>query len=282
MSKRELWEKIAEYVDTHNEDIYVDYQDELSNDQVDKILRGRSDDVRSDIEDNAYMYSDLDYYWKQCAEELGCTVEDIDEWLGEEGYSPSVSLTDSDWQRLLENTTVNISAIVPTAEWNFNSWAYGQPIEYSEIKDSLRILGLDPYEFREVATGGSRTMGEGKFRGWFPKMPERVPKVKAKELFDNLSVLYNGILHFSLGDLAEIEEVVQGSSKFITFKKGTNIVFYDRFNGAGITEAELIEDLAIKREEVEFYNDTNNTYGVQSCYGFVQSWWTEGSVENGK
>lgn len=275
-------DKIAEYVENHPEEIYIDHSDELSGDQIDKVLAGKADEVRWEVEDNAYRFSDdLDYYWEQCREETGASQDDIDDWLADEGFYPSYVLTDYDWVRLLRNTTVTISAIVPEAEWNFSNWAYGQPIEYSELRESLKVLGIDPYVFREIKTGGSRTMGEGLFKGYFPKMPNRVPKIDPQELYDNMCVLYDGMLNFCLGDLENIAEVMSAKSKYLVFKKGTNIVMYDRLNGAGITEATLTEDLKIRRELVEFHNDTNNTYGIQSCYGFTQSYWKEGEVQNG-
>lgn len=278
---KHIEDKIAEYVENHPNEIYVDYRDELSQEQVDKILEGKIDEVRWAIEENSYD-DDLSYYWEECKEETGCTLEDIEDWLANDGFGPSVYLSDRDWSRLLRNTTVNIVGIVWDAEWNFNNWAYGQPIEYRDVKESLKILGIDPYEFRQLRSGGSMTSGEGNFKGYFPKMPNREPKVNIEDLYNNMCVLYDGYMHFCLGDLEEVAEVLSSKSKYITFKKGTNVVFYDRMNGAGITEVQLTGDVKIARKKVEFRNDTNNTYGVQACYGFVQSYWTEGSVQNEK
>lgn len=276
---KSIEDKIEEFVENNPEPIYVDYSDELSTEQVDKILEGKSQEVRDEIEFNASSYGyGLDYYWERCREVTGASQDDIDDWLSESGFYPSFHLEDYDWTRLLRNTTVNISAIVPEAEWNFNSWAYGAPIDYSDVRESLKILGIDPYEFRDVATGGSKTMGEGKFKGWFPKLPNRTRKVDPKELYDNMCVLYDGMLHFCLGDLEEVAEVLEKDPKYVTFKKGTNIVMYDRLNGAGITEAKLLDDVKIQRKNVEFRNDTRNSYGVQACYGFVQGYWEEGGL----
>ncbi len=113
-------------------------------------------------------------------------------------------------------------------------------------------------------------------------MPQREPKVDTQELWDNMCVLYNGVMHFCLGDLENVAEVLSNNSKNITFKKGTNVVFYDRGNGAGITETQLTGDVTIQRKMVEFSNDTNNSYGVQACYGFTNNYWTEGSIQDEK
>ena len=111
-------------------------------------------------------------------------------------------------------------------------------------------------------------------------MPNRKPAVDVNELRGNMIVLYDGVLNFCLGDLAQVAEVASGETKNITFKAGTNVVMYDFGNGAGITEVQLKEDVTIPRKKVEFKNDNESRYGIQSCYGFVHSYWTEGSVEN--
>lgn len=271
-----LEEKIRDYVEEHPLDCYVDYRDSLSNEQVDRILAGDEDEVRWDIElsyDN--YHEDYDTYWSEMCEELGCTREQVDAWLEDEGFYPSHILSDYDWKTLMSNTTVNIVGIVWEADWNFGNWAYGGPVFYQDVRESLKILGVNPKEFWELKQGDSY-----KFKGWFPDI-KREPKINTKDLFDNMIVLYDGVLHFCLGDLEEVAEVVKSDSKDLVFKKGTNVVFYDRGNGAGITEVELTDDVRIKRKMVEFRNDTTNKYGVQACYGFTQNYWTEGSVQNG-
>lgn len=273
----------AEYVENHGVDIYVDYRDELNNSQIDMILDGKIEDVRDEIVENYYMNMERDdYYWQEMADELEVDIEEINDWLSDEGFWPSVGLSDYDWKRILRNTSVHVSATMWNAEFRFDNWAYGRPIEYEDVKGALKVLGINPAEFKALRSGGSRTSGDGQFKGYFPKMPNRVSAVKVSELYDNMCVLYNGVLNFCLGDLEEVSEVLNSDSKYITFKSGTNIVMYDFMNGAGITEVELTKDVTVKRSEVEFRNDGNNRYGVQECYGFVDSYWKEGGVRNGK
>jgi hypothetical protein len=113
-------------------------------------------------------------------------------------------------------------------------------------------------------------------------MPQRTAAVDIDELYNNMCSLYDGVLHFCFGDLADLVDVASSDSKNLTVKKGTNVVMYDRGNGAGITEVELTEDITIRRKDIEFRNDTNNNYGVQACYGFTNSYWEEGSIHNAK
>ena len=53
-------DKMAEFVENNPIDIYIDYNDELSKEQVNAILEGKADDVRADIE-MEYQYDDYSY-----------------------------------------------------------------------------------------------------------------------------------------------------------------------------------------------------------------------------
>lgn len=280
--KNILWKKFEEYVENNNNEIFIDYRDELSTEQVNSILEGNQDDVRYEIEEHCSMDMDRDdYYWHEMAEELEVQRWQIEEWLSGDGFYPATVLSDHDWNRLLRNTSVKVTAAVWDADWNFNNWAYGGPVTYSDVKESLRILGINPKEFLDKMRGGSMA-GEGKLKGWFPDMPQRVPKVNIDDLWNNMCVLYDGVMNFCLGDLENVIEVTSSDSKEITFKAGTNVVMYDFGNGAGITEVELTGDVTIKRSEVTFRNDDDSRYGIESCYGFGQGYWNEGGVKNGK
>jgi len=275
---------IAKYIEDNPIEIYVDYRDELGKEQIDSILEGNADEVRDEIEMNYDMWGeDLDYYWDELCSEVDITREQLDLWLeSDESFYPYHTLSDSDWRRIISNTTVNIVGIMWQCEWNFYNWAYSGPVHYSDVKESLKVLGINPKEFHDKLRGGSMTSGPGQLKGWFPDMPQRKPAVDIDELYDNMCVLYDGVMHFCFGDLEEIMEVLSSDSKELIVKKGTNVVMYDRGNGAGITEVQLKEDIKVRRKDIEFRNDTNDSYGVQACYGFVQSYWNEGSIHNEK
>lgn len=274
---------IAKYIEDNPIEIYVDYRDELGESQIDQILEGKAWEIRDEIEMSAGDYEDYSYYWDTLCEELDLTREQLDLWLeSDESFYPGHYLDDHGWNRILSNTSANIVGIMWQCEWNFYNWAYSGPVHYSDVKESLKVLGINPKDFHDKLRGGSMTSGPGQLKGWFPDMPQRKAAVDIDELYDNMCSLYNGVLHFCFGDLADIVDVLESDSKELVVKKGTNVVFYDRGNGAGITEVELKEDVVIRRKDIEFRNDTNNSYGVQACYGFTNSYWNEGSIQNGK
>lgn len=272
---------MQEYVENNPIEIYIDYRDELGKEQIDAILEGKADDVRFEIESNAQGYEDFSYYWDEMKDALHLTDDQLSMWLdSEECVYPWHNLDDHGWNTLLSNTSVNISGIMWECDWNFNNWAYGAPVHYSDVKESLKVLGINPKDFHDKIRGGSATAGDGKLKGWFPDMPKRVPVVDFNELQDNMCVLYDGVMTFCFGDLAEVMEVMNSDSKEIVIKKGTNLVMYEYGGGAGITEAELTADLTVRRKDIEFKNDSDFRYGVQACYGFVQSYWNAGSVHS--
>lgn len=270
-------DKIARYVEDHPNEIYVDYRDELSTEQVEEILKGNAWEVRDEITMSWNEGVDLDYYWQECAEEVGCSREDIDDWLSsDKGFWPSDSMDDYEWRKLLRNTSVNIEAVIWDAEFNFNNWAYGGPVTYSDVKETLKLFGINPKEFHDQVKGGSMTAGDGKLKGWFPDMPDRTPKIKVQDIWDGMCSLYDGVVVFCLGDLENVADILAEESKEVTFCKGTNVVIYEFGGGAGITDFPLIEDLTIPRKNVDFR--VSGKYGVQDCYGFTNSYWNEGAI----
>lgn len=271
---------IGKYVEEHPVDVYIDYRDELSKEQVNQVLEGKSDEVRWEIESDYSRYMDRDdYYWKELRDELDITEEQLDMWFdSDECFWPSYNLDDYDWDKLIKNSNIHVSAVMWDANFDLYDLAYGGPLVYQDVRDSLKVLGVNPKEFRDLVEEG----GYYKVKGYFPNMPNRVPKVDVKKLYGEILVLYNGVLTFAVGDLENVTEVMKGDSKYVTFKKGTNVVMYDFGNGAGIVDVPLIEDVTVKRSEVDFRNDDDFQYGMEECYGFGNAYWQEGSVRNGK
>lgn len=276
----EQCDKISSYIENNGIEIYIDYRDELSDEQVSKILEGKEDDVRWDIEENCFHDEVPDYYWDDLCKEIGITKEQLELWQeSDKSFWPSWYLDDHGWRQLINNTTVNITVIMWQCDWNFRNWAYGVPVRYSYVKETLKTLGINPKDFRDQF---SAMEGKGKLKGLFPDMPNRKPVVELKDLFDNMCVLYDGVMTFCFGNLSEVMEVVASNSKEVVIRKGTNLVMYEYGEGAGITEAELKVDLTVSRKDIEFRNDKDFRYGVQACYGFTQSYWNDGGIENGE
>lgn len=271
---------ISSYIENKGIEIYIDYRDELSNEQVEQILEGKADDVRAEIEEYSFNEEVPEYYWDELCEEVGITKEQLELWQeSDESFWPSWYLDDHGWNQLIRNTNVNVVGIMWDCNWDFYDWAYGGPLVYSDVKDTLRVLGVNPKDLLTRIHKGEVY----KAKGWFPDIPSRDPVVEVDKLIDDMIVLYNGVMHFCFGDLSEVMEVANSDTKEVVIRKGTNIVMYDRSNGAGIVELPLIKDLIIKRKDIDFRNDSDrsNGYGVQACYGFTQSYWNEGSIQNG-
>lgn len=271
-TNKKLWDKFAEYVENTPYEIYIDYRDELSQEQVTEILAGNKLDVIDEIEDSYFSQMEFDdIYWKEMAENLDVGVSEVEEWLQNDGYYPTHTLDDYDFSRLMRGTRTEIAAIATNAEYNFESWAYGNPVNYSDVRYTLKVLGINPLEFKnKFETQGHR------FKGWFPDLKNRVAKVCIDDL--EPQGLFNGTLVFCLGNLENVVDVLDQNKKKVTFKAGTNIVIYDYLNGAGITETELLEDVEMERRDITFRNDNDSTYGIESCYGFGNNFWAKGEM----
>ena len=272
-------DKIEEYVEAHGVDIYVNYDDKLTEKQINLLLEGKVDEAKSDVEElaNSNSYEgEFDSFWEECRKVTGASQDDIDDWLSGDGFYPYYSLDDHGFRQLLRNTNIKIEAVLWDVNFNLNNWAYGYPVSYTDIKDTLKLFGVNPLEFKNNVRGGSMTAGEGKLKGYFPNMPDRVPNIKLENLFDGMCSLYDGVVVFCLGDLENISEVLSNKSKNVVFKKGTNSVIYEFAGGAGITDFPLIGDVVIPRNKIEFR--VTGKYGIDECYGFVHSYWKEGAI----
>ncbi len=280
MDNQDLMER---YVEDNSLQVFVDYDDELSKEQLERVIKGESDDIRCEIEENCSLYGeyDLPSYKETMSETLGISLPEIDDWFdSEDGFYPQYSLDDYDWKKLLSRSDAYITATVEDAVWRFDSWAYGNPIEYNDVKEALRILGINPKEFRDLATGGSLTAGPGKMKGYFPNLPNRVPAVNIRDLYENMCTLYDGQLCFCLGDIENALAIKEDDSKYIVFKKGTNVVMYAFGGGAGITEVELLRDVEVPRKDVDIDLDSSYRYGIQECYGFTRDFWMAGAIQS--
>lgn len=264
---------IRQYIENNPEEIYIDYNSELSKEQVQKILDGKKDDVWADIEDFAYSCSECDdYYWDAMQSKLSLTAEELEAWKKSDDFQePSQTLTEDGWNRLLDYTPTHITGTVWGAEWNFDNWAFSGPLDYSDVKNTLRILGINPKEFFD------KIRDERTITGWFPDIKDRVPAVDIDKLCA-INSLYDGVMNFMFGDLKEVSAVLSSSSEHVVIGKGTHVVMYNSAVGAGIVDLPLTRDVTLRRKDIDIRDDRSSLYGVEECYGFGHQEWKKGSI----
>ena len=176
----------------------------LSDEQLKLILEGRADEVRRKIKD--------------------------------------ATSSDSDWKRVLEAESSLYTAVLLDCPLDLTNWNVGLPVNYAHISTTLRILGINPMEFR-------KKFKDKPFLGYFPD-EERLPSIDLK---DYSGEFINGIVCACVTDLAEIEDALKGNQ--MVFKAGTVIAVYDYNTGKLSCKMPLLRDIKVRRKGVRFIED---------------------------
>jgi hypothetical protein len=243
--KEKIVDQINEYVENNPIEIYVDYNWEFSPDDVTSILNNVNNmgDIISDIESNYCQYNDgteYDEYFKEMIEKIGDQLE----------------------------------------------------IGFEQL-ESLRDLGLIEYPYFQISQSGVNTIisntnchiqailgdsidiSEG-LETFFERIPsEYVDSKLIDETNDGISTL--GQITFLLNDLASVIDCLESDSPTVTFKAGTSIFVYNYFEGCGVFDTVLIKDLTVNRNDISLFNDDQDRYGINSCYGLTETPW-EGEI----
>lgn len=162
-----------------------------------------------------------------------------------------------------------VSAKISYSDWDFSK-IKTQGLSYTQVKDTLKLLGLNPYKFRkQVLDEGRQT------EGFFPDLPDREPKIKPTHLLDNQMKDKNGSIYFLLtGD--KIKNLDIDRAEKIIFNKGTNLVVCTKNDI--ITEATLIDDVIVDFDRVKLTNETS-TKDTSRFKDLSDDYWQAGSVK---
>ena len=215
----------------------------LSDEQVKLILEGRADEVYRKIKaDEREEIGERDYYWRDVAERLNVPIEKVQEWFRDDGFAPDVTISDSDWKRALKNEDSRYTAVLLDCPLDLTNWNVGLPVNYAYISTALKILGINPMEFR-------KKFKDKPFLGYFPD-EERLPAVDLKDLSGEF---INGIVCACITSLAEIENALRGDQ--MIFKAGTVIAVYDYNTGKLSCKMPLLRDIKVRKKGVRFIQD---------------------------
>ena len=276
--KQEFWDRCTAYVESHSIEIYVDYRDELTAEQIGQILEGAAegpdkglealDAVEEEITENARLNDDyyLGDYFETMAADLGCDVEDVDDWRENDPdmFYPSYW---TDMTRWLRNSCAHITAKLLDADGERVSLPFGYASEWEpdnpDVAYFCQVLGVNPSSLA-VAVRADNVLD-------FENRRDRTdPAIDVDMLRTNLCVNYDGVVCFMLDDPASVVEAL--GAETVVLVRGTTLLVYDYFQGAGITEAILLRDVEIPRSRLSFDVDNGNHYGIDSCYGGRTDW----------
>ena len=237
----------------------------LSDEQVKLILEGKAGEVYRKIKaDTREEIGERDYYWRDIAERLNISIEKVQEWFRDDGFAPDVTLSDSDWKRALQEENSQYTAVLLDCPLDLTNWNVGLPVNYAYISTTLKVLGINPMEFR-------KTFKDNPFLGYFPD-EDRSPSVDLKDFSEEF---VNGMVCVCVTSLAEIEDALKGDQ--MIFKAGTVIAIYDYNTGNLSCKMPLLRDIKVRKKGVRFIKD----YEMENELSYVVDIqeWSQGRVK---
>ncbi len=301
---REEEDKIVKYVQDNPIEIYWDYRDELSKEQIEEIFADTSTEEKLmecvwSVQDSI-MDMNLDYsfsleteFQDQVLKEFD--LEDIEDDRKESLYELIRDNIVFDWNfdKLFSKSSVNV---VVTAHSNYDclssDWAMESTYEYydSYFGDMLDFLNINPAKFKEevdkidyLNTGGE-----------FPDLPERNDKevIKIEDLLQELNnntspSNYIFITRMPVDEAIEFFKEKE-KAEYVLIKKDTISGLFSHFQGGGsLLECYVKQDSFIKIKtdkskhtcldiEVE---PVKHYYTVADVYGIYNSEFERGGID---
>ena len=213
---------------------------QLGEEQIDLILDGKIDEVSDSLWER-----NIDYIWEveQCL--VAEAAEDFDVDADELEATMGINM---DLAKLARNTNgylgleLNIEHVQP---WE----------DYMDVIGELEQLGINPRDVDE---------------DW-PDIPGRDPLITIKSLRELwINNFYMGG-YVVLLDCGEVLEALIEGKKLSVLEKGANLTIYNFWNGSGSMIIPTIRELEIDPRRI--YNDGATHYGIQRCYGVINSEW---------
>jgi len=285
---QELRQKIEAHVQ-HTDLYYVDYRDELSKENLQKIIETWSIDS-----DN---YIDYDYESDSLAEIQGDIkkifeldddfMDEHDEEIRDIIYNkcsndPLPDLIKNSWTQPIRVTAYsNYEGI--RSDFDHSQWSW---YEYSEgFKDIVDILMLDPQTLKkEMINRGFKTHGS------FPSKKSRLGKeyVSYKDFIDELNNSCSSCNLLTFVGLTDVRDFLNHDRKkhpIITIPKGNSCGLFDNACGSwSLMECTLLRDFTIDTAtlhgEKSIYDSWSisidsegSGYSIDSVYGVTREFW---------
>lgn len=229
----------------------------LTEEQVDRILQDEELEVYHEIKTQKYEdIEEGDSYWADVASRLGISEERVREWFHTEGFPPNVTINPDQWAESLKNYNGLYNAVLPDCMFNLANWSIGLPVNYYYIKETIKLLGINPMEFR-------KHFSKRQFMGHFPDIP-REPVVDIEDIYN--ANFTNGVVCLCLENLNEIAEAL--SCHEMIFKAGTILTIYDYNTGKLSVKTRLRDDITVRKKAVRFVRELKGL----SDFVSVQEW----------
>lgn len=278
-----IWELMYEWLKDNPEEVYFDYNDKLSNGDIENILDGKENEVYENFRDGY-----RDYIWElekesslKCAEEFknhilaGLTIDEDDvdweEFVKESRLYASTHIG-MDLDRLGRNARPMIAVNLQVEH------PYMQHVYYDEVEEILDFFNVNP---RTMFQFINTEVTEENEDDW-PDIPERDGNeyVKPKDMMTEwINMFYSGtyVAMTTIYDLIKfghkLHNPPEGMDTYVRLSKGTKVISHDYWNGSSGIGFRLAKDMLVKVEPHHISLDNGNKYGLQSVSGFIWEAW---------
>ena len=251
----DLEKEIIAYIEKNQPEVYWDYNDELSKEQIEQIFKTKDglNDVENEIWDRNidYIFQLEDEAIKECMSEFEekinaeLNTEDSEDWEDDfKEFCREYIGVDMNIKDLIRRTSEQVFFYDTCEEFGdqcFNS----QMDKYNDVRRIKKTLGIKTKDFDN----------------------------QIKELLNNAS--YGGqLVVYFMADVQTLRECMNNATEksMITFKRSVSVAITNTWNGSG-------HDITIKHDfelpfnpENLFYEDTiNYNYSWEVC-GMVHDW----------
>jgi len=276
-------------------DIYCNYNDELSKEQITLILEGQSNEVFNELFDNNtdYIYDLEIEYITNILNELS---EEIESEIGEfDAKELATELRDEvldylnvdmNVKQLIRNTgTVSVRVVMKSNYDCINSHYFetsggsgGYSYKESYFGAMVDILNLNPAKVKQLLLEKNL-----KAIGSFPNLKYRDGKeyVSYAEFWQELENNSCGAGELVFVGKVGLEDFVDGIPTTLVIPKGNNCGIFSSYQGGGsVIEMELLRDFKVKLDKTrktiydkfELVHDTGK-YSIDNVYGVTTKFW---------
>ena len=296
--------QVEEWLEENQPEMYFDYRDKLSDDNLIKIIEGGIEEYY-EVQDELWE-DKIDYIWqlesetkKECAKEFfgellemykdeicqDCLKDELESWYEDNCIEKPLlnritELLQEDFldygcakfdgiDKLIENSEININVTLDYETFEIYNWI--EDISYDELAPLLTLLKINPRELCQYLDLPLSEYPNYKHRD----NPLINPKAFCQELLERTTSYCVPCFTIDLNILDFIKN--RDKYKKITLHAGTPLYLWDNINGScSLGEAELLNDLTLNSKQFHFSIDSGNSYGLQSICGMSSQPWSVG------
>lgn len=288
-------EGMQEWLDDNPAQMYWNYDDRITTDQIDLLLEGKSWEAIEETEEwirhDDGVQTNEDAQVKEC---LGAFIDRLLDRANTNNNGPDIEEDDIDIDELIDalelygRTDIDFDTLVQQTSVRLTldlevEIPY-KPHDYDEYEEILDFFNINPRTLYTIINGPSFDWPDEE--PW-PNKPERDNNeyVKPAEVFESMNnFFYSGMYVALLGGYTDLltlsyaleEAEEDGKSLQITIPRGAMIIEHDYMNGAGGLGFRLIKDMTITLvKDNQLARDGRYSYGVDAVHGFVEEVWDQ-------